>query len=166
MFMQYVLDTSKVVPTEMSSVSSWFLTMSTHGWNWKKVLLYLVVFMIFSVPRQTCISTTISENGLGLGLGLTEDYDQDYWWIIWCVLEKHVLWEPFFYFVLFYWILRLNVCLIVSCFRAFAPIQLPLSSIRLMTTFLLGISYANIQAETSLPHPVLVSIMRGVVLLE
>ena len=42
------------------------------------VLLYLVVFMIFSVPRQTCISTTISENGLGLGLGLTEDYDQDY----------------------------------------------------------------------------------------
>ena len=72
--MQYVLDTSKVVPTEMSSVSSWFLTMSTHGWNWKKVLLYLVVFMIFSVPRQTCISTTISENGLGLGLGLTEDY--------------------------------------------------------------------------------------------
>ena len=43
-----------------------------------KVLLYLVVFMIFSVPRQTCISTTISENGLGLGLGLTEDYDQDY----------------------------------------------------------------------------------------
>ena len=26
-----------------------------------------------------------------------------------------------------------------------------------MTTFLLGISYANIQAETSLPHPVLVS---------
>ena len=35
-----------------------------------------------------------------------------------------------------------------------------------MTTFLLGISYANIQAETSLPHPVLVSIMRGGVLLE
>ena len=37
---------------------------------------------------------------------------------------------------------------------------------RLMTTFLLGISYANIQAQTSLLHPVLVSIMRGVVLLE
>ena len=42
------------------------------------VLLYLVVFMMFSVSQQTCISTTISENGLGLGLGLTEDYDQDY----------------------------------------------------------------------------------------
>ena len=122
--------------------------------------------LLFNVPQQTCFSTTISENGLGLGLGLTEDYDQDYWWIIWCVLEKHVLWEPFFYFVLFYWILRLNVCLMVSCFRAFAPIQLLLSSIKLMTTFLLGISYANIQAETSLPHPVLVSIMRGVFLLE